>query len=66
METYRFLLQLRLREQLAALAEGREPENEVRLKRLSSLETRHLKDAFGAIREMQGAVERRYRTSTLG
>jgi CBS domain-containing protein len=65
-ETYRFLLQLRLREQLAALAEGRTPENHVRLTSLSSLETRHLKDAFGAIREMQGAVERRYKTNTLG
>ena len=65
-ETYRFLLQLRLREQLTAVAEGRTPENHVRLKSLSSLETRHLKDAFGAIREMQGAVARRYRTDTLG
>ena len=65
-ETYRFLLQLRLREQLAAVAAGREPENDIRLGSLSSLETRHLKDAFGAIREMQGAVARRYQTDTLG
>ncbi len=65
-ETYRFLLQLRLREQLAAVADGREPENHIRLGELSSLEHRHLKDAFGAIREMQGAVTRRYRTDTLG
>jgi CBS domain-containing protein len=65
-ETYRFLLQLRLREQLAAMAGGGAPDNDVNLKALSSLQRRHLKDAFGVIREMQGAVARRYRTSALG
>ncbi|MEZ4387010.1 MAG: DUF294 nucleotidyltransferase-like domain-containing protein [Candidatus Krumholzibacteriia bacterium] len=65
-ETYRFLLQLRLRAQLAAVNAGQEPENSIRLDALTALETRHLKDAFGAINEMQGAVARRYRTSTLG
>ena len=65
-ETYRFLLQLRLREQLAAVAGGGAPDNDVNLKALSSLQRRHLKDAFGVIREMQGAVARRYRTSALG
>lgn len=65
-ETYRFLLQLRLREQLGALAAGGAPDNDVNLKGLSSLQRRHLKDAFGAIREMQGAVAQRYRTNALG
>lgn len=65
-ETYRFLLQLRLREQLAALAGGGAPDNDVNVKALSSLQRRHLKDAFGAIREMQGAVAQRYRTNMLG
>ena len=65
-ETDRFLLQLRLREQLAAVAGGGAPDNDVNLKALSSLQRRHLKDAFGVIREMQGAVARRYRTSALG
>ncbi|MBK7048404.1 MAG: hypothetical protein IPH48_18270 [bacterium] len=54
-ETYRFLLQLRLREQLAAVAGGGAPDNDVNFKALSSLQRRHLKDAFGVIREMQGA-----------
>lgn len=65
-ETYRFLLQLRLRRQLDMLAAGGQPDNDVDLKALSSLQRRHLKDAFGAIREMQGAVARRYRTNVLG
>ena len=48
------------------MAGGGAPDNDVNLKALSSLQRRHLKDAFGVIREMQGAVARRYRTSALG
>lgn len=65
-ETYRYLLQLRLGAQLDALHEGREPDSRIRLNQLSSLERRHLKDAFGVIREMQQALQRRYRTDSLG
>lgn len=65
-ETYRYLLQLRLQEQLNLVRAGEEPSNSIRLSRLSSLEQRHLKDAFQAIREMQSAVTRRFRTDTLG
>ena len=65
-ETYRFLLQMRLGEQLSALKERRDLDNNVRLKKLSSLQHRHLKDAFGAIREMQQALAQRYRTDSLG
>jgi len=65
-ETYRYLLQLRLQEQLTLIRAGDEPSNSIRLNRLSSLQQRHLKDAFQAIREMQSAVVRRYRTDTLG
>jgi len=52
-ETYRYLLQLRLQEQLDLIRAGEEPSNSIRLSRLSSLQQRHLKDAFQAIREMQ-------------
>jgi len=65
-ETYRYLLQLRLQEQLTLIRAGDEPSNSIRLSRLSSLQQRHLKDAFQAIREMQSAVARRFRTDTLG
>lgn len=65
-ETYRFLLQLRLRRQLEVLAGGGQPDNDVDLAAMSSMQRRHLKEAFGVIREMQGALARRYRTSALG
>ncbi|MGD9546874.1 MAG: DUF294 nucleotidyltransferase-like domain-containing protein [Candidatus Krumholzibacteriia bacterium] len=64
-ETYRFLLQLRLQEQLVEMRTGGEVDNEIRLASLSSLEHRHLKDAFGAIQEMQQAVAQRFRTNQL-
>jgi len=65
-ETYRFLLQLRLREQLAALKVREMPDNRIRLKSLSSLEHRHLKDAFGIVRELQEKLAHRFQTSLLG
>jgi CBS domain-containing protein len=65
-ETYRFLLQLRLKQQLDRVRAGEEPTNSILLSRLSSLEHRHLKDAFQAIREMQAALARRYRTDSIG
>ncbi len=65
-ETYRFLLQLRLQEQLAAIRAGETPLNKIQLESISSLENRHLKDAFIAIREMQEAASVRFRTDLLG
>ena len=65
-ETYRFLLQLRLSEQLAVLRGGGEPDNRVLLKGLTSLENRHLKDAFGVIRELQERVGTAFQVSLLG
>jgi len=65
-ETYRYLLQLRLGGQLEQIHAGKEPTNSIRLGRLTSLEHRHLKDAFGAIREMQAAVVQRFQTNSLG
>jgi CBS domain-containing protein len=65
-ETYRFLLQLRLREQLATLTRNLTPDNKVRLKSLTATEKKHLKDAFLAIREMQAAASQRFRTDMLG
>lgn len=66
METYSFLLRLRLREQLAVVGAGETPDNKVRLKSLSPVEHRHLKDAFLAIREMQEATSKRFQTDLLG
>jgi CBS domain-containing protein len=60
-ETFRFLMRLRLREQLRAAAKGGEPSNRVRLADLSQLELRHLKEAFRAILELQRATALRFR-----
>lgn len=65
-ETYRFLLHLRLREQLAAIRAGNSPNNKIRLETLSPVEKRHLKDAFLAIREIQEATAQRFQTGLLG
>lgn len=65
-ETYRFLLQLRLREQLTALKKGQTPNNKVQLAALSVVEKRHLKEAFLVIREMQEAIAQRFQTDLLG
>ena len=65
-EMYRFLLQLRLRDQLTALENGQPPDNKVRLKNLSPVEKRHLKEAFTAIREIQESAAQRFRGGGLG
>lgn len=66
-ETFRFLLGLRLRDQLTDLREGRRPDNRVRMReQLSSMERRHLKDAFIAISALQSSTAQRYHTAMLG
>jgi CBS domain-containing protein len=65
-EAFRFILHLRLREQLRAYRGGETPTNRVRLERLSSLERRHLKEAFLAIREAQGLTAMHFQTERLG
>ncbi len=65
-EAFRFLLHLRLREQLKSWRAGEPVENSVKLDALSNLERRHLKEAFLAIREMQAALEQRFQVGMLG
>lgn len=62
---FRFLLGLRLREQLRALRAGEVVSNSVRLEHLSALERQHLKAVFLAIREVQRATEMRYAVQRL-
>lgn len=59
-EAYRFLLQLRLREQISATKAGEVADNKIRLQGLSALETHRLKDAFMAIKEIQDFVGQRF------
>ncbi|HXO28927.1 MAG TPA: DUF294 nucleotidyltransferase-like domain-containing protein [Thermoanaerobaculia bacterium] len=59
-ESFRFVLRLRLRSQLAALGRGEAPAQSARLQDLSALERQYLKETFLAIREIQEATALRY------
>lgn len=61
-EAFRFLMGLRLREQLRSTAAGREPDNRVALDALSSPERRRLREALRAVADIQEATVLRYRT----
>jgi CBS domain-containing protein len=61
-EAYRFLLGLRLREQIRMLAEGKPPVNTIGLGALSSIERSRLKDSLRAVREWQETAAYHYRT----
>jgi CBS domain-containing protein len=65
-EAFGFLMKIRLRQQLTNLRQELPPDNKIRLEQLSSLERRHLKEAFLQIREMQEAMGQRFHTDRLG
>lgn len=64
-EAYRFLLRLRLREQLRTASEGKLPTNVIVLGALSSLERSRLRDVFRAIEAWQRRASYHYRTETF-
>ena len=55
-DAFRFLMYLRLREQLGHFAAGRVPENRICYDDLTWLERRRLRDAFRTVAEMQKAT----------
>jgi CBS domain-containing protein len=61
-ETYRFLLRVRLRSQIRAIAEGKPPSNVVSLSELSSMERSRVRDAFRAIEDWQERASYHFRT----
>jgi CBS domain-containing protein len=61
-EAYRFLLRLRLREQLRMISEGKPPVNVVSIADLPSIERSRLRDAFRAIEVWQERAAYHYRT----
>jgi CBS domain-containing protein len=65
-ETFQFLLQLRLRHQLAALQAHQPIDHKVRLDALSALERRHLKEAFVTIRQVQDDVRASLHLDRMG
>ncbi len=64
-EAFRFLLRLRLQDQLRTMRIGQPPGHKARLEDVSPLERRHLKETFLAIREMQEATALRYAVERL-
>jgi CBS domain-containing protein len=62
---YETIFHLRLRHQLARLAEGERPDNFIDPRALGRNDQRRLRDAFRAIRRLQGKVELRYLTQAL-
>lgn len=64
-EAFRFLLRLRLDDQLRARRESRPLDAVTSLDRLSALERQHLKAVFLAVRETQSAIRLRYATERL-
>ncbi len=61
-EAYRFLLRVRLREQLRMLSEGKPATNVIALSDISSIERSRLRDTFRAIEVWQGRGAYHYRT----
>jgi CBS domain-containing protein len=59
-ESFRFLMRLRLQEQLRSARSGEEPSNLVRVEALTELERRRLAEAFEAVRKLQDATAVRF------
>ncbi|MCX7662929.1 MAG: DUF294 nucleotidyltransferase-like domain-containing protein [Tepidimonas fonticaldi] len=55
-----FLSGLRIQHQARLMADGHAADNYLRLDELSELERRHLKDAFGVVKDLQSVLEKRY------
>ncbi len=55
-----FLSGLRIQHQARLMADGQAADNYLRLDELSELERRHLKDAFGVVKDLQSVLEKRY------
>jgi CBS domain-containing protein len=62
---YETIFHLRLRHQLARIAEGKPPDNFIDPQTLGRNDQRRLRDAFRTIRRLQGKVELRYLTEAL-
>jgi len=65
-DAFEFIASVRLQHQALQIEQGQKPDNYVPPEELSSLEKRHLKDAFEVVRTMQEAMAVRYQTGRLG
>lgn len=65
LDAYEFISTVRLEHQAAQIERGEDADNFVPPELLSSLERRHLKDAFEVVRTLQDAMETRYQAGRL-
>ena len=65
-EAFRYLLFLRLREQLSEIKAGQTPDDKIRLGQLLAREKRHLKESFVYIRNLQDTMALNFGTDRLG
>jgi CBS domain-containing protein len=65
-EGYRFLMQIRLREQLRSLRSGKSPDHGIPVSTLSASDRHHLKDVFVAVQQAQAAASWFFHTGKLG
>lgn len=64
-DAYEFISTTRLQHQMQQIRGNKAPDNYVPPNELSTLERRHLKDAFDVVRTLQASIEQRYRTERL-
>ena len=62
-QAFEFLMLLRIHHQQAQVAAGREPDNFVDPSKLSALERKTAREAFGLVAKMQSLVIARYQAS---
>ncbi|MDH5484518.1 MAG: DUF294 nucleotidyltransferase-like domain-containing protein [Gammaproteobacteria bacterium] len=60
-DTFEFVSSVRLKHQAAQVQQGEETDNYVSPEKLTSLDRRHLKDAFDVVRTIQSVMEQRYK-----
>ncbi|MDC9715298.1 MAG: putative nucleotidyltransferase substrate binding domain-containing protein [Gammaproteobacteria bacterium] len=64
-EAYKFINSVRIKHQKRQIKLGQPADNFVLTEEISSLDKKHLKDAFGIVSDMQSAMSSRYQTSIL-
>ncbi len=65
LDAYKFINELRIRHQAQQIKQEQEPDNYILPSEISSLDKKHLKDAFDVILKMQNAMGSQYQTAIL-
>lgn len=65
-DAFEFISTVRLQHQAGQISAGKKPDNFVPPEQLSTLERRHLKDAFEVVRTLQDAMKSKFHAGNLG